>query len=141
MIPAPERIFVRISAIELNACVTPPTNLTIDRPLPLLELTACENDLPTPDVCIRIAHVDPDGVLGGQQLGPYLWVNPSRLWLQSARLSAGSAFGALLFQHAHPVLHGNAFRIGTSAWSASAIPAPACRAFRKSNSGATWPTS
>jgi hypothetical protein len=88
---------------------------------------------------IRLGLVAPDGLAGGTQLGPYLWVNPRSLWLQVPRVARflvsegreilidpepgidedsvrvfllGSAFGAVLFQRGLLVLHGNAVRIG-----------------------------
>ncbi|MFA5825986.1 MAG: hypothetical protein WC825_08440 [Gallionellaceae bacterium] len=93
------------------------------------------------DVRIVIAEVSHDGLVAGQQLGPYLWTSESALWLKVpgvARFLAsdgneiridpehgvdedsirvfllGSVFGAILFQRKFLVLHGNAIRIGDS---------------------------
>lgn len=115
-------------------------SLKIDSALPLPELTVLDEANPqVPDVSIRIEAVSPDGLPDGQQLGPFLWASPSRLWLQIPRVARflvshgneilidpepgidddslrvfllGSAFGALLLQRGHLVLHGNAIRIG-----------------------------
>jgi hypothetical protein len=91
------------------------------------------------DVDIRIGPVMGTGLIGGTQIGPFLWVNGQSLWLQVPNVARflvsqgreividphpgidedsirvfllGSAFGALLFQRGLLVLHGNAIRIG-----------------------------
>jgi hypothetical protein len=92
-----------------------------------------------PDVTIRLGGVDQNGLPGGKQLGPFLWVTEESLWLQVPEVARflvsngnritidpapgidedslrvfllGSALGALLFQRGYLVLHGNAVRIG-----------------------------
>jgi hypothetical protein len=91
------------------------------------------------DVAITVSAVDNAGLANGKQLGPFLWVTPTQLWLQVPNVARflvengkqitidpepgidedsvrvfllGSAFGALLFQRGYLVLHGNAIRIG-----------------------------
>ncbi len=116
-------------------------HLTILSELPLPELNAWEASNPPaePDIHIRLGRIPPNGLAEGQQLGPFLWVSPLSLWLQVPHVARflvtggeeilidpepgidedslrvfllGSAFGALLFQRGHLVLHGNAIRIG-----------------------------
>lgn len=117
-------------------------NLTIDSEFPLPELLplASDNARNAPaDVAIRFGKVDHNGLSGGQQLGPFLWVNRESLWLDVPNVARflvqngatilidpmpgidedsirvfllGSALGALLFQRGFLVLHGNAIRIG-----------------------------
>lgn len=115
--------------------------LIIDSPLALPELL--EPDPPIAgkpaDVTISLGGVDPQGLPGGKQLGPFLWVTNESLWLQVPEVARfvisdgtsitidpapgidedslrvfllGSALGALLFQRGYLVLHGNAIRIG-----------------------------
>lgn len=115
--------------------------LVIESDLALPELPPAATDLAASpvDVRIRLTDVAPDGLPGGQQLGPFLWVTPESLWLEVPRVARflvqagnsirvepapgvdedsvrvfllGSALGALLFQRGHLVLHGNAIRIG-----------------------------
>ena len=115
-------------------------NLIIGSELPLPELTPLD-DKPggTPDISIHLSGINNNGLADGEQLGPFLWVNPSSLWLQVPHVARflvtggntimidpesgidedslrvfllGSAFGALLFQRGLLVLHGNAIRIG-----------------------------
>jgi hypothetical protein len=91
------------------------------------------------DVDIRIGRVSEDGLEDENQIGPPLWVSQSEIWFkvpdvarflmrdgqkitidpapgideESIRVYLlGSAFGALLIQRGHLVLHGNAIRIG-----------------------------
>jgi hypothetical protein len=91
------------------------------------------------DVTITIGKIADGGLADGEQLGPFLWSSPGEFWLEvpgvarflvrggaeiviepapgidedSVRVFLlGSAFGALLFQRGHLVLHGNAIRIG-----------------------------
>lgn len=115
-------------------------NLSIQSDLALPELPAASlNNHLQPDVSIRLAAIRPDGLPDGQQLGPFLWVSPTSLWLQVPQVARflvrdgreilvdpepgvdddsvrvfllGPAFGAMLFQRGHLVLHGNAIRIG-----------------------------
>ena len=115
-------------------------NLTVGSELPLPELAPLDAGAKVcPDISIRLGNISDSGLADGEQLGPYLWVNPSGLWLQVPRVARflitggneividpepgidedsirvfllGSAFGALLFQVGHLVLHGNAVRIG-----------------------------
>ena len=102
-------------------------------------LTNDQADVSEIDVHIRIGRVSQDGLEDGTQVAPVLWVSQSELWFQvpdvarflvrdgqeitidpapgideeSLRLFLlGSAFGALLIQRGHLVLHGNAIRIG-----------------------------
>ncbi len=90
------------------------------------------------DVHIYMRPVDPNGISGGRQIDPGLWVTAQEFWLDikdvarflirngneividpipgidedSIRLFLlGSAFGALLFQRGALVLHGNAIQI------------------------------
>ena len=90
------------------------------------------------DIRIRLGEVSSDGLPDGEQLGPFLWVTPDRLWLRVPEVARylvsggdsiviapegdadedslrvfllGSALGALLFQRGLLVLHGNAIRI------------------------------
>lgn len=92
-----------------------------------------------PDVTIVQDAVDPEGLEGGVQIGPFLWASPDTVQLHvpdvarfrisggetivfdpATRADAdsirvfmlGSALGALLFQRGHLVLHGNAIEIG-----------------------------
>ncbi len=115
-------------------------NLTIHSEILLPELISQEsNSAAASDITIRLGDVPPDGLPEGLQLDPSLWVTPTSLWLQVPRVARflvqngneilidpepgidedslrvfllGSAFGALLFQRGHLVLHGNAIRIG-----------------------------
>ena len=91
------------------------------------------------DVDISWGSVAPDGLPDGQQLSPFLWAAPQRLWLHVPQVARflieggssiridpapgadqaslrvfllGSAFGALLIQRGLLVLHGNAVQIG-----------------------------
>ena len=115
--------------------------LAIESDLALPELLpASANQLAElADVQIRLAPVNPEGLPGGRQLGPFLWTTSDSLWLEVPRLARflvqgghsilvdpapgvdedsirvfllGSALGALLFQRGQLVLHGNAIRIG-----------------------------
>ncbi len=115
-------------------------NLTFGSELILPELTPLEVSTGVgPDVIIRLGGVCDSGLAGGEQLGPFLWVDPASLWLRVPHVARflvtdgreitvdpepgidedsirvfllGSAFGALLFQRGLLVLHGNAIRIG-----------------------------
>ena len=114
-------------------------DLTIGSELPLPELTPFDTVGSTPDIIISFGKVGNDGLTNGQQLGPFLWATPDSLWLKVPHVARflvtngraitiepepgidedsirvfllGSAFGALLFQRGHLVLHGNAIRIG-----------------------------
>jgi len=91
-----------------------------------------------PDVTVRYDAVDPDTLGEAARVGPQLWVSPERFILEIPRVARfevaqgteirvdpapgvdaesvrlfllGSAFGALLFQRGHLVLHGNAIKI------------------------------
>ncbi|GAB6039791.1 hypothetical protein [Endothiovibrio diazotrophicus] len=91
------------------------------------------------DVRIGFGAIAPEGLAGGEQLGPFLWASRDALWLHITGVARflvtrgreirvdpeagideeslrtfllGSAFGALLFQRGLLVLHGNAIRIG-----------------------------
>jgi len=91
-----------------------------------------------PDVTVRYGAVDPDTLGEAARVGPQLWVSPERFILEIPRVARfevaqgteirvdpapgvdaesvrlfllGSAFGALLFQRGHLVLHGNAIKI------------------------------
>ena len=115
--------------------------LTIDSKLALPELLESDPSMEgqPPDVTIRLGGVDQNGLPGGKQLGPFLWVTEESLWLQVPEVARflvsngnsitidpapgidedslrvfllGSALGALLFQRGYLVLHGNAVRIG-----------------------------
>lgn len=114
--------------------------LTIQSALPLPELLPRQaGGVQAPDVQIRIASVPPDGLADGQPLGEYYWASAHSVWMQIPNVGRfqvlkgceilvdpqpdvdqdsirvfllGSAFGALLFQRGHLVLHGNAIRIG-----------------------------
>lgn len=113
-------------------------NLTIESELSLSELLPAPEDL-LPDVLIRYGSINSTGLPEGKQLGPFLWVAHTDFWLQVPNVARflvsngsdilidpepgidedsirvfllGSAFGALLFQRGHLVLHGNAIRIG-----------------------------
>ena len=115
-------------------------NLTIGSELSLPELTSLDGaSTIAPDISVSMGKVTDNGLADGDQLGPFLWVNSTSLWLRVphvARFLAtngshividpepeadedsirvfllGSAFGALLFQRGLLVLHGNAIRIG-----------------------------
>lgn len=114
-------------------------NLSIESELSLPELLPEPEAANSPAVQIRLAAVRPDGLPDGQQLGPFLWVSQTDLWLQVPHVARflvqgghtilidpepgidedslrvfllGSALGALLFQRGHLVLHGNAIRVG-----------------------------
>jgi len=94
-----------------------------------------------PDLSIRIGPVPAEGLIGGQQLGPFLWADPQNIWLHIpgvARFLAtgghtitvdpatvpdtdpdsirvfllGSGLGAALCQRGLLVLHGNAVQVG-----------------------------
>lgn len=116
-------------------------NLSIQSEISLPELQTLEGECQSAkdDVCIRYAKISPAGLEDGQQLTPSLWLNRTALWLHIPRVARflvrngneiqidpesdsdadsirlfllGTAFGALLFQRGHLVLHGNAIRIG-----------------------------
>ena len=99
--------------------------LHIRSELALPELVSPEGSMGEPQVTIRLGAVPADGLPDARQLGPYLWADPTRLWLQVPRVARflirdgreividpapgidedslrvfllGSAFGALLFQ-------------------------------------------
>lgn len=105
----------------------------------LLPLSALSCHANVPDIDIRLGLVAQDGLAGGKQIGPNVWVSTRSLWLQVPHVARflvsegreilidpepgidadslrvfllGSAFGALLFQRGYLVLHGNAIRIG-----------------------------
>nr|WP_319565114.1 hypothetical protein [uncultured Rhodoferax sp.] len=113
--------------------------LSIQSQIPLPELFPSTAQSECADVHIRIGSVAKDGLDGGKQLGPFLWVNQNTLWLHVPHVARflvsdgcavvvdpepgidedslrvfllGSAFGALLFQRGYLVMHGNAIRIG-----------------------------
>ncbi|GAB3430685.1 hypothetical protein NX773_01295 [Massilia solisilvae] len=112
--------------------------LRIASELPMPELRAA-GPTDCPDLAIRFGAVPANGLPQAKRLGPYLWVDSDAFCLQvpgvarflveqgrsitieresgiddeSVRLFLlGSAFGAMLFQRGHMVLHGNAIRIG-----------------------------
>lgn len=112
------------------------SQITLPELLPSLTASSISS---SPDIDIRIGAVARNGLDGGTQLGPFLWVNARALWLQVPNVARflvsdgrailidphpgidadslrvfllGSALGALLFQRGHLVLHGNAIRIG-----------------------------
>lgn len=115
--------------------------MTIESELPLPELRPATKNLAveTPsDVTVKFANVEEEGVPGGKQLGPFLWVTDQSLWLQVPNVARflisngnqividpvqgidedsirvfllGSGLGVLLFQRGQLVLHGNAIRI------------------------------
>jgi hypothetical protein len=114
-------------------------NLSIDSELALPELPPDLTTGGAADVHIRLATINPQGLPDGQQLGPFLWANADKLWLQVPHVARflvqgghtilidpepgidedsirvfllGSALGALLFQRGYLVLHGNAIRVG-----------------------------
>lgn len=115
-------------------------NLSINSDIDLPELFPVHTSgSETVDVKIHFGPVTPGGLADGQQLGPFLWAAPESLWLQVPQVARflvsngndiridpepgidedsirvfllGSAFGALLLQRGHLVLHGNAIRIG-----------------------------
>jgi hypothetical protein len=113
--------------------------LSIDSELSLPELLAATETASPADVFIRFGAIDAVKRQSAKQLGPYLWANPTGLWLEvpgvahfqvengcdiriapspgvdedSVRVFLlGSALGALLFQRGYLVLHGNAIQIG-----------------------------
>lgn len=112
--------------------------LAVDSEIDLPELGAAREAARPPDVVIRRGHVSPPGT-GTTSLGLGLWVDGARIGLDVpdvGRFAAdggrritvdalpgtpshvvrlfllGTAFGALLLQRGHLVLHGNAFRVG-----------------------------
>lgn len=115
-------------------------NLSIDSEIDLPELLPVEaGNAESADVKIHFGPLAPGGLADGQQLGPFLWAAPESLWLQVPQVARflvsngndicidpepgidedsirvfllGSAFGALLLQRGHLVLHGNAIRVG-----------------------------
>ena len=115
-------------------------HLTIQSEIALPELIELDNSANhAVDVIVKFAKIPSHGLTDGKQLGPFLWVSPSSLWLdvpdvarfliengrdisidpvpgideESLRVFLlGSAFGALLFQRGLLVLHGNAVQIG-----------------------------
>lgn len=115
-------------------------NLVIESAIPLPELhTINDYERHTIDVTISLGSVSQSGLKNGQQLGPFLWAEPNRLFFEVPSVGSfliengkhitidpipqideksirvfllGSAFGALLIQRGHLVLHGNAIQIG-----------------------------
>ena len=114
-------------------------NLSIDSEIHLPELLPEKADAGAADVKIHFGRIAPEGLANGKQLGPFLWGGQGSLWLQVPQVARflvcngndiridpepgidedsirvfllGSAFGALLHQRGHLVLHGNAIRIG-----------------------------
>jgi hypothetical protein len=55
--------------------------LTIDSELELPELEPVGGDGRSADLSIRIGPVPPQGLVGGQQLGPFMWADPANIWL------------------------------------------------------------
>jgi hypothetical protein len=114
--------------------------LSISSQIQLPELlTNDQAEVVEADVDIHIGRVSEDGLQDGTQLGFFLSVGQSEIWFQAPDVARflvcdgrtitidpspgideesvrvyllGSAFGALLFQRGHLVLHGNAIRIG-----------------------------
>lgn len=114
---------------------------TISSEISLPELIVADDGIERCDesVHIVIGDVSHDGLTEGMQLGPFLWASENALWLRVPGVARflvrdgkeiriapepgadedsirvfllGSAFGAILFQRGHLVLHGNAIRIG-----------------------------
>lgn len=115
--------------------------LTFDSELPLPELLPATQRLALgthSDVTIKFGNIAEEGLPGGKQLGPFLWVTDQSLWLQVPNVARflisngnqividsekgvdedsirvfllGSGLGVLLFQRGQLVLHGNAIRI------------------------------
>ena len=116
--------------------------LTLQSQIPLPELQSLSVrlvDADGPEVEIRLGRLAKDGLPDGNQLGPFVWIKATTLWLKVVNVATflvsdgrriivdphpgidddsvrafllGSALGALLFQRGHLVLHGNAIRIG-----------------------------
>ncbi|CAO1651481.1 HPr kinase/phosphorylase C-terminal domain-containing protein [Parasphingorhabdus sp. NYA22] len=114
-------------------------NLTIESEMTLTEMVVLSERPDSVDVRITQGAVDPAGLEGAEQVGPFLWATPNVLQLHvpdvarflvsdgnsivfdpapdidedSVRVfMLGSALGALLFQRGYLVLHGNAVQIG-----------------------------
>jgi hypothetical protein len=111
--------------------------LTLKSEIALPELPVGAPDA-MPDVTVSYGAVDPDSLGEAARVGPQLWVSPDRFILEIPRVARfevargteirvdpapgidpesvrlfllGSAFGALLFQRGHLVLHGNAIEV------------------------------
>ncbi|ASK88400.1 hypothetical protein [Sphingorhabdus sp. SMR4y] len=116
-------------------------NLAIESDMALSEMVALTEKPEAIDVRITEGVVNPDGLDGAEQIGPFMWASPTALQLHipdvarflvsdgesivydpepgidddSVRVfMLGSALGALLFQRGYLVLHGNAVQIGDS---------------------------
>lgn len=114
-------------------------NLNIESELQLPELRELNTPQRQADVRVRFEKVEKGGLPNGKQLGTFLWAATATLWLQVPDVARflvrngneilidpdpstdddsirafllGSAFGALLLQRGHLVLHGNAVQIG-----------------------------
>jgi hypothetical protein len=113
-------------------------NLTIESEMTLTEMVVLSEPPVSIDVRITQGAVDPAGLEGAEQVGPFLWATPTVLQLHvpgvarflvsdgknivfdpapgidedSVRVfMLGSALGALLFQRGYLVLHGNAIQV------------------------------
>lgn len=114
-------------------------DLAIESEMALSEMVASPDRPKTVDARITQSAVNPDGLEGAEQIGPFMWATPTDLQLHvpdvarflvsngnsivfdpapgidedSVRVfMLGSALGALLFQRGYLVLHGNAVQIG-----------------------------
>lgn len=114
-------------------------DLIIKSEMALTEMVALSGAPDTIDVGITQGAVNPAGLDGAEQIGPFLWATPNVLQLHvpdvarflisdgksivfdpapgidedSVRVfMLGSALGALLFQRGYLVLHGNAVQVG-----------------------------
>lgn len=113
--------------------------LTFASEIELPELALAPDASQPPQVQISLGAVPPQGLEGGRQISPFIWVSDGQFWLEVPDIARflvrdgaqivvqpapsidmasvrvfllGSGLGALLFQRGLLVLHGNAIEMG-----------------------------